>query len=467
MNPVKRIAIVGAGPVGLAAAAHALEYGIEPIVFERGPEAGHAIAHWGHVRMFSTWSLNIDAASARLLAKTGWKRPDDNGHPTGIELCDRYVAPLAATQAMRAAMRYRHTVRSIGRAGIDKVKNAGRAQAPYELIVDTPDGPSRFRADAVIDASGTWFAPNPAGADGRAAPGEAANAAHIAYGMPDIAGAARTRYAGKRVAVLGGGHSAIGTLIELAALAETAPGTRIVWLYRGMRLERAFGGGSADALAARGALGRDIAELVALGRIDVEKDFHLDAIEPGLVLCAGERRATADELIVATGFRPDLEMLREVRLSLDPALECPAALGPLIDPNLHSCGTVRPHGAAELAHPDPGFYLAGMKAYGRAPTFLLATGYEQVRSIVAELAGDTAAARRVELVLPETGVCAGPVKTTVRVKAMSAPAAADCCGGPAVAADACCVDDQAAKAAGAAGCGCAGPTLTSASQDTR
>ncbi len=468
MHPVKRIAIVGAGPVGLAAAAHALEYGIEPIVLERGAAAGHAIAQWAHVPMFSTWSLNIDAAGARLLAKTGWTRPDDNAHPTGGELLAHYVAPLAATGAMRKAVRYRHTVRSIGRAGIDKVKNAGRAQAPYELIVDTPDGPSRFRADAVIDASGTWFAPNPAGADGRAAPGEAANAAHISYGMPDIAGAARARYAGKRIAVLGGGHSAIGTLIELAEMAETAPGTRIVWLYRGMRLERAFGGGSADALAARGALGSEIADLVAAGRIEVEKGFHLDAIEPGLVLRAGDRRVDADELIVATGFRPDLDMLREVRLSLDPALECPAALGPLIDPNLHSCGTVRPHGAAELAHPDPGFYLAGMKAYGRAPTFLLATGYEQVRSIVAELAGDVIAARRVELVLPETGVCAGPVKTTVRVKAASVPAAAaGCCGGPATVADACCVDDQEAKAAGEAGCGCAAPALISASQDTR
>jgi thioredoxin reductase len=465
MTLTKNIAIVGAGPVGLAAAARALEYGIEPIVFERGPEAGHAVAQWAHVRMFSTWSLNIDAACARLLTPTGWRRPADDDHPTGGELHARYLAPLAATDAMRAAVRYRHTVRSIGRTGLDKVKTAGRAQTPFELIVETPDGERRFRADAVIDASGTWFSPNPAGADGRAAPGEAANAAHISYGMPGIDGPARARYAGRRVAVLGGGHSAIGTLIELAKLTVPAPDTRIVWLYRGMRLERAFGGGSADALAARGALGSEIAELVASGRIAVEKGFHLDAIEKGLILRDGDRRVAADELIVATGFRPDLDILRELRLSLDPALECPAALGPLIDPNEHSCGTVRPHGAVELAQPDPGFYLAGMKAYGRAPTFLLATGYEQVRSIVAELAGDTAAARRVELALPETGVCAGPVKTTVRVKAASAPAT--CCGGPATVADACCVDDQTAKAAGEAGCGCPAPALTSASRDTR
>ena len=98
----------------------------------------------------------------------------------------------------------------------------------------------------------------------------------------------------------------------------------------------------------------------------------------------------------------------ELRVALDPALECPPSLAPLIDPNHHSCGTVRPHGAAELAHPEPGFYIAGMKSYGRAPTFLLATGHEQARSIVADIAGDHEAAARMELVLPETGVCNGP-----------------------------------------------------------
>jgi hypothetical protein len=117
----------------------------------------------------------------------------------------------------------------------------------------------------------------------------------------------------------------------------------------------------------------------------------------------------ADELIVATGFRPDLSFLRELRLALDPALECPPELAALIDPNLHSCGTVRPHGARELAQPEHGFYFAGMKSYGRAPTFLMLTGYEQVRSIMAEIAGDHEAARRVELVLPETGVCSRPL----------------------------------------------------------
>jgi hypothetical protein len=98
-------------------------------------------------------------------------------------------------------------------------------------------------------------------------------------------------------------------------------------------------------------------------------------------------------------------MLRELRLDLDDIVEAPRRLAPLIDPNVHTCGTVEPHGFAELTHPEENFYLAGMKSYGRAPTFLLATGYEQVRSIAAHLAGDERAARTVALVLPATGVC--------------------------------------------------------------
>ncbi len=151
--------------------------------------------------------------------------------------------------------------------------------------------------------------------------------------------------------------------------------------------------------------------------------------------------------MVATGFRPDLSFLNEIRLRLDPAIEAPVALAPLIDPNEHSCGTVRPHGARELVQDDPGFYLAGIKSYGRAPTFLIITGYEQVRSIAADIAGDREAAERVELELPETGVC-----TRGGVESGSA---AGCCGGPAKQdVSACCADDEHAKQAGAAGCGC-------------
>lgn len=465
MAEIKTIAIIGAGPVGLAAAAHAAERGLRPVVLEQGSAVGHAVRHWAHVPMFSPWAFNIDGAAERLLVASGWSRPDPGVYPTGGELIDQYLAPLAQRIALRDAIHFDARVLSVTRSGFDKVRTAGRDSAPFALRYGSGAGEKTLLADAVIDASGTWFSPNPAGSGGLAALGEREAAAAISYGMPDVLGEARARHAGKRVAVLGGGHSAIGTLIALADLQASAPETRVVWLYRGALLSKAFGGGAADQLTARGELGTRIAKLVERGLIAVETGFHLDRIErveAGLHLVAangGGRDVTVDELIVATGFRPDLALLRELRVELDPALECPPALAPLIDPNAHSCGTVRPHGAAELAHPEPGFYIAGMKAYGRAPTFLLATGHEQVRSIVAEIAGDHAAARRVELVLPETGVC------STRPGGL-AVADTGCCGGPAPAAvDACCADVAWAKASGKAGCGCGGAPVRSAADE--
>jgi glycine/D-amino acid oxidase-like deaminating enzyme len=450
----KTVAIVGAGPTGLAAAAHALERGLAPLVLEAGAGAGHAVRRWAHVRMFSPWRYNIDAASARLLAGSGWNAPEPEHYPTGEELADRYLEPLATRTGLARYIRTHARVTSIARAGFDKVKSAGREAARFEVRYRNGAGFATALADAVIDASGTWLSPNPAGANGLAACGEAENRARIAYGMPDVLGAERARYAGRTVAVLGAGHSAIGTIIDLATLRRQAPGTRIVWLLRGDDPAKAFGGGAGDQLAARGALGQEFAGIVARGGVQVEPGFRVERIsasDGGLLIEAGpdgeSRRVGAHELVVATGFRPDLSFLRELRIALDPALECPPVLAPLIDPNLHSCGTVRPHGARELAQPEPGFYFAGMKSYGRAPTFLVMTGYEQVRSIIADLAGDREAAERVELVLPETGVCSRPVA--------EAGAATSCCGGPAPAGeDACCRSDADAKAAGLEGCGC-------------
>ncbi len=412
----KTVAIIGAGPVGLAAASHALERGLKPIVLEAGPDAAYAVRQWGHVRMFSPWEYNIDRAAGRLLAATGWNSPDPQHYPTGAELVEQYLEPLATRTALRDAIQTSSRVTAISRAGFDKVKTKGREQAPFEVRYQNGAGPKSVMADAVIDASGTWSSPNPAGANGLAATGEPEAHDRIAYAMPDVLGRDRSRYAGKTVAVAGSGHSAIGTLIDLARLKEEAPQTQVVWLLRGNEPEKAFGGGANDKLAARGELGAAFAQLVGEGRIAIEPGFrvqHLsmqgDRLRIGTGTGCCGRHVLADELIVATGFRPDLSFLRELRIALDPALECPPMLAPLIDPNEHSCGTVRPHGARELAQPEAGFYVAGMKSYGRAPTFLMLTGYEQVRSIVADIAGDREAAERVELVLPETGVCSGGV----------------------------------------------------------
>jgi thioredoxin reductase len=452
MSEAKSVAIIGAGPVGLAAAAHVLEQGLRPVVLEAGADIGHAVRQWSHVQLFSPWEYNIDRAAARLLSTVGWISPEPHQYPTGAELLERYLEPLATKTVLRTHIHTSSRVTDISRVGFDKLKTKGREHAPFEIRCQNGQGPKVVRADAVIDASGTWHSPNPAGANGLRAIGEQQAADRIAYGMPDVLGKDRARYAGKTVAVLGAGHSAIGTLTDLAKLAAETPGASPIWLLRGNDPAKAFGGGANDKLAARGELGAAFAALVAAGQIKVESEFRvsqLSADGPRLIVgtgagCCG-RHVVVHELIVATGFRPDLDFVRELRIQLDPAIECPVALAPLIDPNEHSCGTVRPHGARELAQNEPGFYFAGIKSYGRAPTFLMITGYEQVRSIAADIAGDREAAERVELVLPETGVCSRS----------AGPAASNCCGGPAISdVDACCMDDAKAKQEGKTGCGC-------------
>jgi thioredoxin reductase len=457
LSSKKTVAILGAGPVGLAAAAHVLERGMEPIVLEAGAQAAHAVRQWGHVRMFSPWEYNIDKAAERLLRATGWNAPVGCEYPTGEELVERYLEPLATRTPLRDRIKMSSRVTAVGRVGYDKMKSDGRASQPFTIRYQNGQGREQLRADAVIDATGTWLSPNPAGADGLPAFGEEQGHPQIAYGMPDVLGRERARYAGKTVAVLGAGHSAIGTLIELARLKDEEATTEVVWLLRGDKPEKAFGGGANDKLSARGALGAAFAALAVSGKIRIEAGFRLSYIgndgarlrvATGKAECC--RSVSVDELVVATGFRPQLDFLREIRIALDPAVESPPALAPLIDPNLHSCGTVRPHGARELAQPEPGFYFAGIKSYGRAPTFLMLTGYEQVRSIAAEIAGDHEAAAKVELVLPETGVCSGPGPAGDLTEA---EAAAGCCGGPAPEpASGCCVADVKAKAEGKQRC---------------
>ncbi|MGP4019329.1 FAD-dependent oxidoreductase [Saccharopolyspora sp. 5N708] len=406
------VVVVGAGPVGLAAAAHVLERGLRPLVLEASAQAGASVRQWGHVRLFSRWSELIDPAAARLLEQQGWQRPDPAAYPAGADWAADYLRPLAA--ALGGRVRFGARVVGVARRGRDRVVDAGRDTEPLTVHVRTAAGEERITARAVIDASGTWDTPNPLGGDGLPAIGEGTASSRIAYQVPDFADPqARARYAGKRIAVAGSGHSALTALVGLAALADEAPGTEIVWLLRRGAVGDVFGGGEADQLPARGALGLRAKRAAEAGRIRAVTGFRTASVEADgagrLVLTsfAGGKIEPVDEVVVLTGFRPDLSWLSEIRLGLDPVLQAPTGLAPLIDPNVHSCGTVYPHGAKELAHPEPGVFLVGMKSYGRAPTFLALTGYEQVRSVVAAIAGDVEAAERVELVLPETGVCGG------------------------------------------------------------
>ncbi|MEX2296347.1 MAG: NAD(P)-binding domain-containing protein [Dongiaceae bacterium] len=433
------VAVIGAGPIGLAAAAHLVARGIPVRVYESGRSVGENIRDWSHVRIFTTWTQSVDTASRALLEKHGWRMAQPDALPTGGDLYESYLKPLAETPELVPHIEIGATVTAISRWGIDKVGSKDRAAKPFRLEIAGHGGVREELARAVIDASGTWQNQNPLGASGLPARGEREHRAWMAYGMPDVLGRDRQTYAGRRVVVIGGGYSAINVLLDLAALGEAVPGTVITWVVRGTNLARIYGGGEADELPARGGLGQRLKELVKRKAIMLITGFSAQTVHSTAngVVIDGETSAgsmqipVADRIVVATGQRPDLQMTRELRLELDPWLESTKALGPLIDPNLHSCGSVPPHGHRETSHPEPGFYTIGVKSYGRAPTFLLLTGYEQARSVAAAIAGDMVAADDVHLDLPETGICQDD-------------AGADgCCGDPvAVARPSCCGADK-------------------------
>ncbi len=428
------VIVIGAGPVGLAAAAHLLERGETPIVFEAGCEIAANVRTWGHVPLFSPWRWCTDKAARKLLEAQGWQHPNPDTLPTGDALIDEYLLPLANLPELRSQIHLNARVTAISRRRIDKMKEVGRATSPFVLQVRINGAEERFLARAVIDATGSWLTPNPIGSDGLFAPGEEANADKISYGIPDVLGKDRINFADQHVAVVGGGHSAINAILELMDLHEAHPATRVTWIMRKANAAASYGGLENDQLPGRGLLGIRIKHLVEAGAVEVVTPFfttRFERVGDQVRLIGdtpnGERAITVDQVIGATGSRPDLSFLRELRLDLHSSVEAPSAIAPLIDPNFHSCGSVPAHGEKELRHPEPGFYMVGMKSYGRAPTFLLATGYEQVRSVVAGLVGDWESAADVRLDLPESGVCGVPAA----VDASGLGLGSACCGAPA------------------------------------
>ncbi|HEY6866554.1 MAG TPA: hypothetical protein VI792_04810 [Candidatus Eisenbacteria bacterium] len=403
------LAIIGAGPVGLEAAAAALDRGFDVHVFERGEVGAHPIA-WGHVRMFTPWRMNLGPHSVARLAAAGWTAPDPEACPTGLELAERYLHPLARLPELKDRIHTHAQVVHASRSGAlkgDSVgKGADRREHPFRLLVRDPGGRESFlHAFALIDASGVYGQPNWAGDGGIPARSELYLAPQLTYHLPDVLGLARERHAGRRTLVIGGGASAATTVTGLAALADQVPKTTVAWATR-EPAGSLFPEDAGDPLAERRALyagARALARgshpaVTHVGGVRVEGlEFNSATHRYRVTLMAGEqaRIEEVDEVVVHTGFGPDDSLYRELQVHECYATRAPMKLAAaLLGAAAGDCLTTPAFGADVLASPEPDFYILGHKSYGRGSNFLLQTGYAQADDVTAALAGETQAAAR-------------------------------------------------------------------------
>ena len=387
------VAIVGAGPVGLAAAAHLHRYGVDFVVLEAGERVGAAVRRWGHVRLFSPWAQNLDQASVRLLTETAaWSAPPPAHIPKGDELLRDYLEPLASSPPLRSKINLGSRVRSITKLSADRTSTEGRGALPFELFVEGEGRSALLHARAVIDATGLLDRPKPIGANGLAIPGEAECSRLTTYGVPRASDLAAM---GERVLVIGSGHSAMQSVVALS-FASKGRRRSLNWAFRRASAECLLRIEGVDRFPARLALQAKARSAIAAGSVRLHFNAVFERAErlpSGIELTwADGHRRSFDHVIVATGYKPDHAMVSELQTAFDPIYEAPAGMRRVLDIARTACAAVPPHGEAELRHPEPNFYVVGMRSFGRASSFLMRAGYEQVRTIAARIAGDDEAA---------------------------------------------------------------------------
>ncbi len=398
MNPpTPRIAVLGGGPIGLEAALTARSLGYPVSLYERGETAGN-VRDWGHVHLFTPWSLNVSGLGERRLMETGHLAQPLSGSsdcPRGTEFREQYLIPLSRLPEMNGVIREHTRVIAVGRAGLLKGDMKGRAEEPFRLLLETPNGETTATADVIVDATGTYGNPTWLGAAGIPAPGERALADHIVTGLPDVPGALRSRVEGRQVLVVGGGFSAATTVCALLELDETT----VRWATRAGSppLEEIPG----DPLPTRLELTRRANALAAGAdpRLQHIPFSTVTSLEPGadrevrvtLESPSGPRTLTVDVVVNQTGFRPDRDLHRELQIH-----ECYASEGPmklsaaLLGAGEGDCMTQEGFGPETLVNPEPGYFIVGQKSYGRGARFLLRIGREQVRDVFRLVSGNRA-----------------------------------------------------------------------------
>jgi thioredoxin reductase len=374
---VKRLVVIGAGPVGLAAALGGAARGAEVTLFERD-RVGGSLRRWGETRLYSPLEMNV---TDEMLQVLGSARPDAQALLTGPEFVEQVLEPVAASLGARVVTG--HRVLAVGRAGMTRGDHAGhplRAERPFRLLVEGPSGERWVEADAVIDASGTYGNPVRVGAGGLMAPGERAVPV-----LQDLGAlhAERGRLEGRRVLLVGHGHSAAHGASLLARA-----GSQVTWLVRSPNRHPVVDVAN-DPLPERH---RVVAEANVLAASPppgwiVHRRAQVEWLRPeeGAVRVGFSRggEAVVDAVVGLTGYRPDLSLLSELAVQISPVTEGAAGIARALA-DVTDCLSVPAVSARDLASGEPGFYLAGAKSYGRARTFLLRTGYTQLATLLDE-----------------------------------------------------------------------------------
>lgn len=379
-----RLIIVGAGPIGLQVALSAKERGFDTTVLERG-RIGASLLRWGQTRFFSPFSMNVGARAQAALQSP----PAPDALLSGPQMVEKVLRPLA-TGPLKGMVHEHHEVLSVGRARMTRKEMVGnplRAERPFRLLVRTPQGERYFEAEHLLDASGVTR-PTAAGSGGVPALGERAVAGRLIRYLGDLH-ERLPKLAGKRIAVIGHGHSAANALCVLDQLAQEAPQTRVTWIVRTMKKKPCLEVAE-DPLPERQQI---VSRANALASkppeyLKVERRAHLMELSPageGLSLgLSGERKLECDALAVFTGYRPDLEMISELSVRISAASEGARGIESALS-NVTDCLSVPQISAKDLDSGEPGFYLVGSKSYGRMTTFLLKNGLEQAETVLDSL----------------------------------------------------------------------------------
>jgi len=390
------VAIVGGGPIGLEAALAATERGLDFTVYEASDSVGGYVRRWGHVRTFTPWAMAVSPRARVALESAGSEVPEGERSPTGDELVDELLEPLAALPGLAGRVRLGTRVTAIGREGLlkhEEIGSAERASRPFRLLVARPDGSEAVEhADAVLDCSGTYANPNRLGDGGIAAAGETALDDRIDRELTDFE-ADSERWAGRTILLTGAGNSAQTAAHDLARFAREALDTRVVWAVRSAR--PTWGAVPDDPLPERAALNKIAAELAAGASpaVELRAGVVTERLEDNdgrisVTLRNGDdRELTVDRVLALNGAVGDASLYRQLQVH-----ECYATSGPmslsaaLLGSAAGDCLAAPAPGPETIANPEPGFFILGIKSYGRNNRFLLRNGWQQVDHAFASLA---------------------------------------------------------------------------------